>query len=63
MKSLKIQVIRQNEDRGLAYVQKHIDLGWRPVSRFALGSEVYFVNLVWEKESDPLYPPESQSSK
>lgn len=63
MKNLKIQVKRKSENKDLEYVQKHIDLGWKAVSKFNLGNEVYFVNLVWDKDDDPIYPPESQLNR
>lgn len=63
MKTLCIQVVRKNESKGLKYVQKHIDLGWRYASKKDLGSEVYFVTLVWEQDNEPIYPPESQLGK
>lgn len=62
-KNLKIQVVRKQEAKGLEYVQKHIDLGWKTHSKFNLGDEVYFVNLIWEKDENPVYPPESQLGK
>lgn len=62
-KSLKIQVVRKHEEKGLKYVQKHIDLGWTAHSTFDLGDKVYFVNLIWDKDEDPVYPPESQLGK
>lgn len=62
-KNLKIQVVREREDEGLQYVQKHIDLGWTSHSTFNLGDEVYFVNLTWDKDENPVYPPESQLGK
>lgn len=63
MHVLKIQVKRRTEQKDLEYVQKHIDLGWQADSKFNLGCEVYFVNLVWEQDELPKYPPESQSHK
>lgn len=63
MKKLGIQVVRKNETEGLAYVQKHIDLGWEAISKFNLGDEVYFINLVWNLDPEPLYPHESQLDK
>lgn len=63
MKILRIQVVRKNESKGLEYVQKHIDLGWKTVSKMDLGSEVYFVTLAWEQDSEPIYPPESRLGK
>ncbi len=63
MHNLKIQVKLKSEAKDLEYVQKHIDLGWRAISRFDLGSEVYFMNLLWEEDSPPKYLPESQPHK
>ena len=60
---LKIQIVRERENEGLTYVQKHIDLGWEAVSKFSLGNEVYFVDLIWKSEEDPKYPVESQLNK
>lgn len=56
MNLLKIQVVRKQEAKGLEYVQKHVNLGWKVVSSHRLGNEVYFVNLVWEKDGEPIYP-------
>jgi hypothetical protein len=63
LQSLKIQIIRKNETEGLEYVQKHIDLGWKAISKFNLGTEVYFVNLIWDKDESPTYPRESPLGK
>jgi hypothetical protein len=56
LKKLGIQVIRSKEQEGLAYVQKHIDLGWKYTNQFDLGDKVYMVGLVWEGDSEPLTP-------
>ncbi len=63
LKNLKIQVVREREEIDLAYVQKHIDLGWKAVNRFSLGDKVYFISLIWESDDNPIYPPESQLNK
>ncbi len=60
LNTLKIQVVREREEEGLLYVQKHIDLGWQAVSKFALGDKVYFVTLIWNSDREPIYPQESQ---
>lgn len=62
-KNLKIQVVKEREETGLKYVRKHIDLGWTAHSTFDLGDKVYFVNLIWDKDVDPVYPSESQLGK
>jgi hypothetical protein len=63
LRNIKIQVVKKDEAKGLEYVQKHIDLGWKAISKFSLGDEVYFVNLIWESDEDPILPSESPLNK
>lgn len=56
VREIKVQVVRNREEQGLAYVQKYVDLGWTAVNQFSLGNEVYFITLVWEFEEDPRLP-------
>lgn len=59
-KNMHLQVVRNDEERGLAIVQQYVDLGWKSVSKWSMGNNVYFITVVWESESDPVFPTSIQ---